>query len=96
MTIDIGFMALVIATVLLLPWSQKHADTWKKIQKWYKYLVAGVLFGLVPMVLYYYAPFDSEIVLAFEGMLQVLFETLAVVSGIIGIVGMCKSLLLEK
>jgi len=86
---------LVLAVVVVLPWNQKHTGTWNKIKKWYNFTLAGVLLALMPMTLRYYSlAADPEIMLYFS-YFNWAVESVALVLGGVGILGMCKNLLLK-
>ena len=93
MAIDYLLLSIVAAVILVLPWNQKYTGTWNKIKKWYNYLLAALLISLIRFVLVY-APLTGN-TLIYVGYIQTGIEVIAIILGTVGILGICKELLLK-
>jgi len=87
-----------IGFVLILPWTFKNAGNWNKVRKWYNFLIAGVFIGIGSFGFRIYGYATNNLLIGPIGYytLQLLFETIACFLGAIGLIGMCKELILQK
>jgi hypothetical protein len=87
--------AIIVGTILLLPWTLKMAGLWEKVKRWYNYLVMGLLFGLIAGTLSLFATTsflsifkESEIF----WMVEFLAEVVGVILLVVGALGISKQL----
>ena len=84
-------ITMVAALTWTLPWCLKQAGLWDALKKWYKYLLAGIL--LIYPASFIYAMISN---LGFwTNYIFAVMESIALILGTIGILGMCKKLLLK-
>jgi len=86
---------LAAVIVLALPWNQKYTGTWNKIKKWYNYLLAALVLGLIPMVLPASPLLNAYGLMAYAGYFCDLVEAISLILGVVGVVGIAKELLLK-
>jgi len=94
MTTTLAILIASMGTVLVLPWSLKTSNIWsKRIRKWYSYLLAGLVVGMVALGLRIYISGSIESLVGtaaiypYYSYLELLFETIAAILGAVGFLG---------
>ena len=85
---NVIFMALIL--IWTLPWTLKQAKLWNDLKKWYNFLLAGGLLALIPLVA---ATATGSIEIC--NSIYYFIEVVAMLLGIVGVLGMCKNLLFK-
>jgi len=88
--------AIIAGAILVLPWTFKIAGLWEKVKRWYSYVLAGLMFGLIGATLSLFA--NTSYLSIFKDSvifwtIEFLAELVAVVLLIVGALGVSKQLL---
>lgn len=92
-TTEIGYavVSVILGLIWTLPWCLKQAELWNLLKRWYNYLLAGGLLAF-PSILIYSSISQLG---SWTVYIYLAIKTIALLLGTIGILGMCKKLLLK-